>query len=111
MKRKRTIKEIEHLFPRIKVCLREIFGDRLEEIILYGSFAKNQATEDSDIDLAVILKDGCESKTERERVNDIISDIGLEANELISILPLCAKEIEKSKWPLYGSLQEQGLRL
>ena len=111
MKKKRSIKEIEHLFPKIKDHIREIFRDRLHEVILYGSFANNQATSDSDIDIAVILKDDRPANEDREKLNDFISDLGLEANELISILPLCAKEIENSKWPLYSSLREHGIRL
>jgi len=111
MKRKRTLREIEHLFPKIKGAAQEALGERLGEVILYGSFARNQATEDSDIDIAVILRDDCNAGEAMSKLNDVISDLGLEFNELISILPLCRKEIENSKWPLYGSLREQGLKL
>ena len=111
MKKKRSIKEIEHLFPKIKNYIGEIFKDRLQAVILYGSFANNQATSDSDIDIAVILKDGQPANEELQKINDFISDLGLETNELISILPICAKEIQNSNWPLYSSLQENGIRL
>ena len=111
MKKKRNIKEIEYLFPKIKGFIQEIFGDRLSEVLLYGSFADNRATDDSDIDIAVILKDDRRVEAEQKKLNDFIAELGLESNELISILPLCSKEIENSKWPLYESLQESGIRL
>lgn len=35
--------------------LINIFDGNIQQIILYGSVARNEATEDSDIDIAVIL--------------------------------------------------------
>ncbi len=109
--RKRDIKEIEHLFPKIKAYLRKVYGNKLEAIILYGSFAKHKATEDSDIDIAIILKEDISPAKETYRLNDFISDLGLEYNELITTLLLSLQEVENSIWPLYRSLQEEGIRL
>lgn len=55
MKAIRTIGDIEYLLPRIKNILERIYGDSLIDVILYGSFAKNNPTEDSDIDIAVVV--------------------------------------------------------
>ena len=39
------------------ICgLRLIFGNAIQTIILYGSVARNEATEESDIDIAIIMK-------------------------------------------------------
>lgn len=46
-----------------------------------------------------------------DRVGDFISDIGLEYNELITILPISSQEIKDSIWPLYKSFQKEGVRL
>lgn len=35
--------------------LQKIFGSIIEQIILYGSAARNEETEESDIDIAIIL--------------------------------------------------------
>ena len=37
--------------------LKSIFHDGLVSIILYGSVARDTHTDDSDIDIAIILKD------------------------------------------------------
>lgn len=111
MRKNRGIKEIDHLFPKIKEYLRKVYGDKLEAIILYGSFAKNKATEDSDIDIAIILKEDINPSKEVDKINDFISDLGLEYNEFITILPLSLQEVENSIWPLYRSLHKEGIRL
>lgn len=111
MKKRRNIEEIKHLFPLIKKYLKKVYGERLEATVLYGSFAKNKATGDSDIDIAVILKDGVNANAKIDKVNDFISDLGLKYNELITILFLSSYEVKGSIWPLYKSLQEEGIRL
>ena len=110
-RRKRSIKEIEGLLAKIKEYLRKVYGERLEAIILYGSFPRNKATEDSDIDIALILKGDIDPLKEIDRVGDFISDIGLEHNELITIFPISSQEVKNSIWPLYKSLQKEGIRL
>ena len=110
-RRNRSIKEIEHPLTKIKEYLRKVYGERLEAVILYGSFAKNKATEDSDIDIALILEGDIDPLKEIDRVGDFISDIGLEYNELITIFPISSQEIRNSIWPLYKSFQKDGMRL
>ncbi len=110
-KQNRSIKEIEHSLVKVKKCLRKVYGERLEAVILYGSFAKNRATEDSDIDIAIILEGNIDTVKEIDRVGELISDIGLEYNELITILPISSQEIKDSIWPLYKSFQKDGVRL
>ena len=46
----------KHAVCMQKVC-REIYAlDQVERVVLYGSYAKGEAREDSDIDLAVFIK-------------------------------------------------------
>ena len=42
---------------------RDTFGERLHRLILYGSHARGDATEDSDIDLLVVLNEPPISRT------------------------------------------------
>jgi predicted nucleotidyltransferase len=44
--------------PKIKDMILEMLGDDCEQIILFGSYAYGTPTEDSDIDIYVVLKDG-----------------------------------------------------
>lgn len=42
---------------RIRDALREMYGDRIERIVLYGSRARGDFNAESDYDIAVFLKD------------------------------------------------------
>src|SRR5215218_2980486 len=45
------------ILKRFRAALDEIYGDRLERVMLFGSRARGDAGEDSDYDIAVFLKD------------------------------------------------------
>lgn len=99
MEKKRTGREIKHILPRIRKLLESIYGNRLVNVILYGSFARNEATKKSDIDIAVVLKGPVDKSKEIDRIYDKLYDLMLETGELISVFPLSEEENENSNWP------------
>lgn len=111
MKTKRTIKEVRYLLSRIRKLLERIYGDRLMDVILYGSFARNTSTNDSDIDIAVVLKGTVNKTKEIDRIYDMLYDIILETGELISVNPLSEEEIKNLIWPLYYHIKREGIRI
>jgi predicted nucleotidyltransferase len=44
------------ILKRFRAALDEMYGDRLERVVLYGSRARGDARKDSDYDVAVFLK-------------------------------------------------------
>jgi len=81
------------------------------DVILYGSFAKNTPTEDSDIDIAVLLKGKVSKTKEIDRICDALYDLELESGELISVNPLSEEDIEDLEWPLHYHIKTEGIRI
>jgi predicted nucleotidyltransferase len=46
--------DVQPLLERVKAHLKQCFGDGIEAVLLYGSYARGSATPDSDIDLLVL---------------------------------------------------------
>jgi len=53
--------------------------------MLYGSVARGTQTDESDIDIAVMLRSK-ENDDMKERMTDIIVDLELEHNKVLSVL-------------------------
>ena len=49
--------EADAILTRSRAALGEIYGDRLERVVLYGSRARGDHRPDSDYDIAVFIKD------------------------------------------------------
>lgn len=111
MKVTRTVQEIKPVLTRIRKILEGIYGKRLADIILYGSFARNTPNEDSDIDIAVVLKGRVDRAKEIDRICDALYEVELQTGELISVNPLSEDEIEDLEWPLYHHIKTGGIRI
>jgi len=51
-----TLNNIQPTLHELKLGLKELYGDRLVKLILFGSHARGEANLDSDIDLLAVLK-------------------------------------------------------
>lgn len=90
-KRKR---KIERIIKRFRQELKKL-GINAEKIILYGSYAKGETREDSDIDL-IVISENFKNLNLRER----LEILGLAAGrvfEPIEALGYTEKEIEERK--------------
>ncbi|HUT37423.1 MAG TPA: nucleotidyltransferase domain-containing protein [Planctomycetota bacterium] len=57
--------------------LTALYCERLKGVYLYGSYARGEATEDSDIDVAVVLAGPLNAYAESERTADLFGGISL----------------------------------
>jgi predicted nucleotidyltransferase len=59
------------ILKRFHAALDEIYGERIERVVLFGSRARGDAREDSDYDVAVFLKDLTDRSPELDRLADL----------------------------------------
>src|ERR1700683_5623033 len=75
---------------RFWAALAEIYGERLERLVLYGSRARGDARPDSDYDVAVFLKNPGSFWEESGRIAAIETDILYDTGVVINALPFKA---------------------
>ncbi|MFW5891757.1 MAG: nucleotidyltransferase family protein [bacterium] len=81
------------------------------DIVLFGSVARKEANEESDLDLLLIIKENTTHEI-RNNISDIVFEINLKHGTNISIVV-----IEKNKWekgftkltPFYKEIQKDGV--
>ena len=100
------------IFQQLIPEVVEIYGNLLVSVILYGSVARGTQTDESDIDIAVILR-GAENADMKERMTDIIVDLELEHNKVLSVLRIDYEKFRtwENTMPFYRNMKEDGVIL
>ena len=66
-----TTSQADPVLRRFRAALAEIYGERLERVVLFGSRARGEARPDSDYDVAVFLKALPDRWVELDRLADL----------------------------------------
>lgn len=101
--------EIEHIVREFREEAEKLYGSRLKNIILYGSYVKDRATEDSDIDLVVVLDGDVAPGEEIDRMIDIITELNLNYGILLSVYPVSEKKFNTVDSPLLLNVRKEGI--
>ena len=104
-------KRMAQLVNQVKSHLIERYGDKIKEIILYGSHARGEATKDSDIDLLVLIDDSINPSDVRRSLSDLLFDILLEKGELISVIVLPKIFFENYNYPFIINVRKEGIKV
>ncbi len=89
--------------------IEKLYGDRLKDVVLYGSWARDEATNSSDIDLLVMLEGYVKPGREIDNMIDVITDINLKYGTLISVYPVSERNYLKVKSPLLINVRKNGI--
>ena len=101
--------EVPDLLTRAKSILQAHYGDRMEGLILYGSEARGEATEESDIDLMVLLKEPFSTFEEISCITHVLYPLQLESERWISAIPGSADAVARGAIQLYRNILEDGV--
>ncbi len=86
--------ELTAKLPELIEKIKNSYNENLLAIVLFGSAARGDFSQSSDIDLLLILEDSIESK--RKRILDFYEKIGFEfENHFLSPLILTQKELKE----------------
>jgi len=108
---RRTRADIEPLLRELRTALETLYGDRLAKLILYGSFARGDAGEGSDIDVMVVLHGEVDAWDEIKRATQATYPLQLEYEELIALLPASAEACRKRHSPLMLNVRKEGVTI
>ncbi len=77
----------------LKKIMQKLFGNKLREIILYGSYARGEQDNESDIDIMILVDENEENlRKYRYKIADIMGELSLKNDTLISITEATYKQ-------------------
>lgn len=78
--------DLLRVLEELNTGLRSIYGERLVQVLLYGSQARGDATPESDIDVLVILADTVNPLLEISVTERLVADISLRNDTVLTCL-------------------------
>ena len=99
----------QDVLTEVKDALRRLYGPRLKQVILYGSWARGDATDDSDINIAVVLGGEVSPALEIDRTADIVFELNLKYGVLVSVYPVSEADYRNVNSPLLLNLRREGV--
>jgi predicted nucleotidyltransferase len=101
--------KINSILGEVREELKKIYSDRLKAVILFGSYARGDHADGSDIDLAILVEGMVDIMTERDRYLPILSRLSLKHDILISVVPFGYGEFNHLNTPLALNVRSEGL--
>ena len=106
--------DLRKMLLELEEKLQRVYGNKLKAVILYGSVARGTATEESDIDIMVLV-DGTaqELRTFEDQLSDVSTDISIKYFKVFYIIDISYQEY--MRWvntsPFYRNVSKEGVIL
>jgi predicted nucleotidyltransferase len=72
--------EIQKVLTELRCRFESIYGVRMVQMILFGSYARNEATPESDIDVMVVLRGSVKPGEEINRISESRAELSLKSD-------------------------------
>ena len=101
--------KLKPILDELKRGLQEIYGDRLRAVVLFGSQARGEATEDSDVDVAVVLDDFENAIDEVHRMDLVFWQPSLEHDMLLTAMPVRERDWRAGDRLIMRNIRHEGV--
>jgi predicted nucleotidyltransferase len=105
------MQDLKEILDKLIPEFEKIFDGVLEKIILYGSVARHTQTEESDIDIALIVKSYTDEMY--DSMIDVTVDLELEYGKVLSVLLIDYDNFKdwEDVLPFYKNVKAEGVVL
>lgn len=97
------------IIAELRYALEKIYGRRLHSVVLYGSRAREDEEPCSDIDVLVVLNGGVDPGAEISRTGNVVADLSLRNDLVVSCLFVSADRFAREQSPLLMNVRREGV--
>ena len=100
---------IRKLLKELKEGLVHIYGERLQGLYLYGSYARGDYRQGSDVDVMIVLSDYSSYWDQIERTSELMQKVCLDYDLLVSRIFMTDEKWKQADTPLLRNIRHDGL--
>ncbi|NJE25928.1 nucleotidyltransferase domain-containing protein [Thermococcus sp. MV5] len=101
---------LQILLRELKENLEKVLGDEIEDIILYGSYARGDYSKESDVDILLVVKQKLDLD-KYEKINEIVTKLTLKYGVVVSILDYPKNAFMSLDSPFLQSVKREGIKI
>jgi predicted nucleotidyltransferase len=95
----------------LRYRLTELYGPRLDRLLLFGSQARGDAADGSDVDVLVVLHDEVRPGEEIRRTGGIVAELSLANDLVISCSFISSRRFIAEKSPFLLNVRREGIAI
>lgn len=104
-------KELSRLLDELARNLKDLYGERYRGLVLYGSYARGEADEGSDVDVLLLLEGSVTMGREIAYIESVVWPISLEAGYTLSVLPVSLQAYLEPREPFLMNALKEGVSM
>lgn len=97
------------ILKSVKQYLQALYSDQLKAVMLYGSQAREEAHEFSDIDILVVLDAPVNPYREIDRTSEFIAQLCLDNDVVISRHFISTEKFQNARNPFLQNIRKEGI--
>jgi len=102
-------RKIKTLMAKLKKGLTGLYGQRLKAVVIFGSYARGDYNENSDLDVMIVLDTYQSYWDELVRSAELASDLSLEYDVTISRMIMTEEQWKNDDLPVLRNVRAEGV--
>jgi uncharacterized protein len=90
-------------------ALPKIYPVNMPQVLVYGSWARHEATSASDVDVLLLYPSNVHPGQEIQRLSAILADLNLRYGVLITVLPVYEVNYHNLAGPFWKNVRMEGI--
>jgi predicted nucleotidyltransferase len=101
--------QLETILHALRAAFEDIYGTHLVNLMLYGSQARHEGSDESDIDVLVVLSGAVNPGAEIARTGSVTASLSLQYDVVISCVFIPEEHFRNGQSPLLRNIRREGI--